>query len=462
MTRHQREPTNADRYYICRNFNKYYINFNVTGVYNKRIEDGAIRGALRRLMLNNSTFVLNAFRTSCIEEDTPSDYRNFILKPVKEIRYEDVVEWREIKEFNEQVLEEIGEIDFEMNVDKPLFKVLISQCGDKQYVTFLCDHILFDGGSGAFFHEDLIRELARGETRSSAVIFNYEQDYEKLAPLSPPVDEISDLYTTSLIQKVSIIVLEMIPGFIKNIYRRWFIKGFPDLRQNPIFTYKPKTKLIRTGYKMIKFDPLQTQRTVEYCRSQQVTLTPFIGAVGLSALQDTIIPRLANNATVQYSFESNLVYSGRRFLPDYRYGVCVGSVDCTLGPIKSIIETTRVFARQLKAAISNLKSIQRMGLLGLVNIKDFLFNRLENYSKLTLEVSNLGIKNLVSGEWQIEDLIFSQNIGISHYFGFLVVGTPTGGTNLVLGYMKEFDDLEPNAWNQFIKDFESKFDYCEK
>lgn len=101
---HIRKPDFNERFYMCRNYEKLYTNFNVTVKYNKPITPGILSNALKTMIHDNPVMTLNCFQTDQIEPSTVN-YRNQVIRPLEKIRFRDVAEFVDIDTFDESILE---------------------------------------------------------------------------------------------------------------------------------------------------------------------------------------------------------------------------------------------------------------------------------------------------------------------------------------------------------------------
>lgn len=453
---HKRKLGFFEKFYVCRNVEKYSTNFNVSGQYSQKIDRVLLSNSLRSLILKNPSFTLNIFREGEVAEDARTNGDNFTVQPVERITFDDVVTFQNIDgPFEEELLRTFSE-RCPINDVRPLWRVYVyeSSIDKKQYVTFSCDHTFFDGNSGAIFHKDLVAELDRVSQDQTSqyqdILFDYAKDAHLLPAVLASSDKIVDLYNSSFFYAVLTIMLMKLPKWLIRV-SRWFQQN-DDLNADskPLYTHKPAEKDVKSGFQVIHLDPQEVSRILTFCKHHNTTLTPYFTAVAMYSLQNTVYPHVT---TTPCSTEIGIAMDGRRFYPDIsnetKYGLYVGQYTCKIGPIPKSNGTFDHLRRPLAFITTTLaSSIESKipfcftGLLKHVNSWQFLQEKIGLLdSKTTLEISNLGLKLFHSNAWSVDNLWFGQTCNIISHFCFSVIATKSNGLNVVLSYLADLDQL---------------------
>lgn len=460
---HIRKLGFLEKYYVCRNVEQYSTDINVTGQYNHYIDKVLLSNALRTLILKNPSFAVNIYRDGDLKYDAKLNGANFTVKPVEKIAFNDVVSFENIEgPLGELLLKElIGEAS-RVNDSKPLWRVKVfeSISSKTQYVTLHCDHTLFDGSSAAQFHKDLIVELehhSKDQLEIQETLFNYAADWELLPPLTDSSDKIADLYNPSLLFTLLEIVQKM-------LLPKWLYDGFWSLFsssevQAPLYAHNPTRNEINSNVRHINITPNDVKRIRAFCKSQNTTLTPFITAVALYALQETAVPAVVK---APCSLELSIPIDGRRYFPekkeDTKYGLYMGVLSNKVGTITDIISSASLITKNLTAGVADKSPFSFIGLLKYVNYWKFLADKLgKTDSRLTLEVSNLGLYLISHNDWSIDNLWFSQGNGILTHFCLSVIATDSGGLNLLASYFADLDLVETSLRKLVIDEFMDLF-----
>lgn len=79
----------------------------------------------------------------------------------------------------------------------------------------------------------------------------------------------------------------------------------------------------------------------------------------------------------------------------------------------------------------------------LIDTEEVLRGSISSKLRTTILMTNLGaIKDNPDQNWHITDAWFALNRTINYHFIMHAVSTSTGGLNIVLGYLPEYDNLE--------------------
>lgn len=475
LEKHKRRPGFFERNYIARNIEGIYTNFNITAQYDHRIDEALLSNALRAIILKNPSFAVNFYRDGDRSEDSKMNGNNFELRCVQKIDFEEVVEFFEMDTpFGEEQLTALDKRTCPMNDARPLWRVNVFECtSDKsQTLTFYCDHSLFDGTSGVNFHEDLIRELAalseEDDLRFQGTLFDYSRDRELLPSLLDNSDKLVPLYKAPFIYSVVTIIKELlVPKWVKTLFNSFLNWNHPNTYKYPIFRHNPTRKGINTNHKLININPDQVQMLTSFCKSQKMTLSPYLSTIAMLSLQETVFPCISDQ---RRSFEIDFTINGRRYFPaslsQAKYGLYVAAVDVTIGPLpspatfKAILPQMKYQSKLLSSAVEDHSPFYFTGLLAYINVWDFIQTKLGKLdSRRTAEISNLGNRIIHSRNWHVRNLWFSQSNGLSSHFCFSIISTKTGGLNLVVGFLDEVKALQTsrgnNAMDEFVEHFSS-------
>ncbi|KAG7663967.1 uncharacterized protein J8A68_002528 [[Candida] subhashii] len=452
-----RSPTFFERYQIHRTVNKYYSNFNVTAEYNQQITPELLSNALHNLIIKNPILGCNFFRIN--NEDETQDANNFRLRPIDEIKFDDIVEYTDF-EVDSEYLTYLNSIRFEVDTEKPLWKLVVSQGGNKTKISVVCNHTFFDGGSGSYFHTDLVKELNQLSDvhDKKDVIFVNDELIPEQVPA--PVDSLTSLYNPPFVFKIATMLnLFLVPTWLKNLYRRWV---YPNTYKYPLFKFKPIEVGSPTNYRILHLSNEKSQSILKFTKSQGLTFTPYLTGIALKAFQDTITPHISKGPC---SMNVIIDTSGRRYYPDLepllKYQGCVAASDITVEPI---ITPTNTFS-SLKNIMNYISGIMNkdiksrsifhyVGLLKSVNISQLFKKKIGSHGRATIEVSNLGCIRDIEGDIKIENMWFSQDNGFSAHIQFSIVSTPKGGMNIVCGNLNEVEEIiNPDTGTKIIDEF---------
>lgn len=472
LPQHTRAPWVFEKFYICRNTRSYYTNFSITANYNQHIDKNALSLSLRNLMLKNPVFLLNCFRQSGdFDDDEKLNGSNYIVRVINEIRFDDVVGYETIKLFDEVNLAKLDTMVFPMNNDSPLWKIMIQKClaDDKIYISFVCDHCFFDGNSGVQFHKDLVEELSQVDPDGAEfrdVLFNYEQDKSIVPEINPAPNDLVDIYDTKpWFTFTSILKILFLPKFVIKLVESYLTPNSPNLFKYPVFNPRiPMKNHPRTTYRLVNFTSSQTDQILKYCQSNGVSLTSYIISCGMASLQEKLLPKFDDK--IDFSGSYSIPICGRKYYPELKdqlkYGVFVSALAGKVAPIKpstrgNILTATQTLHHKLIKAVNDRTTFQLVGLLKYVNVWDFLKLKDDTADQCaTLELSNLGFKNISLKNWKVTNLFFRGSIGIREHFMFGSVSTENGGANLCFSYRKEFDKVINDEDVDFFIEYFSK------
>lgn len=475
---HKRAPGFFERQYICRNTKRYYNNFNVTCQYSNRISPQLLSHALRRLIIDQPTFVLNFFRLGehTNIDDAVANGHNYEVRPVSSIKYVDIVDFRAFDgEFDGGCLEEMNKLAVPMNEENlPLWRVIVWEShNDVQYVSFVCDHALFDGTSALQFHRDLIKVLSvlsrqRMLLHTLDALFDYEQDQTFLPEIiDDALENRVNLYHRPFVHKLWLLLQRTVgarlsnwSAFVLSLFRGKVHSG----PTTEMFAYKPGAVGLVHRYKIINFTPDDFSKILSYCRNEDLTLTPYILTIATRCLERTVF---SNVKPGDYGTVSKISINGRRFYlqkaqESIKYGVCVATMPINLPPLSrfsdmDLLTKISEVSAEVKRKVSSKEVFWNMGdYLKTANFWHYFASQVGVIKRETLYTSNIGKGDILdeTGFWKILNVWFSQSNGLVYHFVLSVVSNVTGGLNIVLGYSPEYDDLG-DAISDFVESFKN-------
>lgn len=442
-----RELDTIEKFNICRNCNDVYSNFALTGHYNFPITKELLSQGLKTLIEEFPVFQNAVKRFG--GDDIKDGYGNYRIVKLEEILFDTVVTIID-RPFAESELEYINEIKCEPNADKPTWRVLLFS---NNYLTFLNDHLLFDGESGKNFHSELCRIFSNlKDAKFVNKLYTFDDSEVTL-----PTTKKYDLYRYSYWDLFKYLIWDLLPKVVKELYNQTFMENYPNIYQYPRFTSQHK-KTYKSNLRLIKIEKEQMPELLKVLKFNNVTITAFLNVFFNYCLQNTI---LAKHSSQLLSTVSCIPISGRRYYSqtdDLKFGYMVTSVDLYSEPITKMdsnwFPIMRSINSQLEKEIKSRDRFRIYGFLDNLNIYDFVKPKEQANASLLFEISNLGFANIHNDEWKVDDLFFTQTTGVSSPFVFSVAST-INGTNINLGYLDEYKDY---PIDEFIEFFNSHLD----
>lgn len=465
LPRHRRKPAFGESYFLCRNIENYYSNFSVVGQYNKRFSKATLSHALKAMIAKNSWLTYNFFSVS--DQNTPNYHTDYELRCVSSIPFDAVVEYRQIGNFDEQTLETIN--TFKNHVARsnaPLWQICVFETNECQYVCGYFCHTLYDGGTALQFQTDLVKELEcfEHETEVADVLFDYEKAKESLPDILPARELMTDLYIPSIFQKVRLWMNAKCPTFM-----RWIYQGISYVKKSiglsgensPVFTSVPVAKDLASKFKILNFSAQEVRAMTQYCKGNNITLTPFFNVVAQDCIEKLIFPHFPQpDGSHKYSSSHFIAISGRRYFPQFShpflYGVFVAGAPRTFDymDVSSVVDYLphmKNFHRMIQEEVESRNSFKLMWMWGVVDIAKTLKKKIGRFERFTTMISNLGrVVDDPQCSWKMVNAWFVLNTSIGYHFILNMVTTDTGGLNLVIPYMPEYDVLQMEVNNEKV------------
>lgn len=385
-----------ERYYACRLTNGYFNRgFNVSVCFNHHVDDAKLSVALKRVLYKYPLFTANLRREN--DKDEQENGTNFVVRSQR-VLFNDVVSHRS-DIFNDALLESFSQVKIPVDSDLPTWRLMVVDSNGKQHISFLCNHALFDGNSAANFFEDLLEELA-GVTNSE-----FESVLsEPVASLPPAVENLVPLYDVSKWFLFKVLLTDVLTP---KITPRW-VQTVINYFKKP-FKAVPLSLDNESTFRTVHLDKSQMDNVLTHCRTKRLTVTPYMTACAHEALQDSLSLRRATQAIT--------VVCGRRFHPNLaketRYGLFMGQCETRLFNGDAAAKVTESLRNEFKTR----HGFKMAGLLALpqINIWDYFKGLFRDPdSRKTIEVSNVGLKLIKKGNYEVEEMTFSQGVSSAH------------------------------------------------
>lgn len=467
--KHEREPGFFEKYYLCRSAEKYTTNVSVIGRYNRHITKLVLSNALRSLIIKNPQFCCNFFSDQPYDEIKKQNGYPYRLKPLRKIAFLDVVFYEQIeKDLDDEILDRLDAEYSGINVNEPLWKLIIFENTESQYLTFLYDHTLFDGKSGHFFHEELLSELEYF-SRSKDIsfqenLFDYGKDKSVLPVLPNSSDKMLDLYNTDIWYTLKHILKEIIPRRIAKYFASDLLVDPCKLINYPFPKDDTLSSITSTKLRLVHIDASSLRKVMKTCKENGVTLTSYLTTLMTYCLKETVLSEMGNNKVANVL----IPVCGRRYYPDKaqetKFGLYVGSMDYNINldtvtedNLKSLSQS---LLRDIHTALETREPFKFCSLLKLINVWDFLGEKVKKNDRGTIAFSNLGMANVEKGDWRLRELIFSQSNGIYSNFSMSAISTPEAGLNITFGYSKYLENfIDQTTFDSFLSLFKEKLIY---
>ncbi|OBA19679.1 hypothetical protein METBIDRAFT_45992 [Metschnikowia bicuspidata var. bicuspidata NRRL YB-4993] len=439
-----RAPGFLERYYICRDTTGIMgRGFNMSVKLNEPVSDLILSHALRRVIISCPYLTVNAFLT--ISEDTLADGKNYHIRPVKRLLFSKLVYRKTVRDFDARVLEDLSRVRLPVNRGKPgwyLTRISVESSGD-QYLTFACNHVMFDGRSAVNFFDDLVKtiDIVSGYTLSDVAEVLFDSEVDSPGKLRDSSENVTNLYDSPLWFKLSTLASQMlIPSFVLKLFSSYVWPSSPNFYQHPPFNLVPFNGLNEANFRIVHFSREEVSLILTHCKQERTTLTPMMAARLYLAIGTSFTAHLGT-----FSQSCELIICGRRYFPKEkqitRYGLFFSAFTSYIAPGLSTKDATEVLKKGLSQAMKNRHSFYKTGLLQLLNIWNYMKPYAEDKAeRQTFEISNLGRVDISAGKWHVTDVVFSQGVTFSH-ITLSVISTPKGGMNVVISYHEDFSKV---------------------
>lgn len=453
-----------EKYYICRDTTGVMNRgFNISVKLNDHVSDLVLSHALRRVILSCPYLTVNAFRDSdnnnekleitvpncepreIVAEDAKFDGKNYHLRPVSKILYSDVVVQNTIQKLDDTLLENLSKIRIPVDREKPMWylgNTLEESTGD-QYLTFVCNHVTFDGRSAVNFFEDLLNAIDAVSLESLTEIENvlFDSVVEGPSELPSLSEYMTSLYDSPAGFTVSTISSRLIiPKFVLKFFGSYFSLETPNFYQYPPFQVVPFNGVNESKFRLVHFNLEEVRTILANCKQQKSTLTPIMASAMYGAIDTAFTPHVG-----AFSQSCELMICGRRYFPekdqDTRYGLFVSAFTSYILPGSTLKEAAQSLGEGLSRAMESRTTFYKTGLLKLLNVWDYLRSfTTDGEERNTFEISNLGRVNFTAGKWRVTNVVFSQGVTFAH-ITLSVISTPEGGMNIVISFHEKMAEI---------------------
>lgn len=425
-------PTFYERYYLCRNLLKVCSNFNLTLQFDnsdQRFNESSLSHALRRLIRRYPAFACNFFRMNGSASTDPKyGGRNYRKRALPDVYFSDLVHFESLSQpFGEAQLITLNEIFFALNEEVPLWKLFVYRYEQHVYLSFVSDHVLFDGIAALNFHKELYHELRTRDCYLPPLIVIFSDHDENNCLMPPTSNKIDGIYDVSWWAVATSAATKQVVEPIK--------------KSLPVLTFPAEVGRPQVQFDLFPVLPSIVARALSVLRPKNLTLTPYICAIADEAIRKCFLPYYSTEP-LACSFE--VAIDGRRYAPrnahDLKFNYCVGVTYVKTKPQTPIVDSIQHFARQIRDQVENRDTMRNVGLMRHVNPWEYVRGKASassKHEKMTVLVSNLGQTNVED----CKSMCFSQDLGCAAYWGILVVSSPKGGMSLVVTYAKHLKNI---------------------
>lgn len=456
----------GENFFRCRTELGFYYNFASVAAFSKNITKDLelLYKALRKSILDYHILVCNVFKD--FEKKTS------IIRPIEQATFGDIVSFEkdlfspENKPVSEKFLHDLCRTEyFHFNVEKPLFKVIVSGTHD---VGATFEHTLFDGVVSMYFQEILLENLAYCDENSKlqeyvelygpvpeeinldTPIFNYSIDKKFIKNSLPPPLEMA-------MQDPSIDYSDNNP----NHYSKMTPEGFPEKWPGRF----PASKEFSVAFKTVNISPQQFTQILKKCKENGVTFTSYFDLIQALVLNPMLgdqhyslnmvaitLRRFLTPDKVDDGYKDILTKAGYRLLGMYANM----GLPQLIPPVKEfswdqVREINALQAQSVKndKLLSIMKKwYDEASLVG--DNAHFFDHILGNRKADSVKISNLGLakfpvyENGGNSPWTVNDIVFAQDLAPgAAEFVFDLVSSVKGGLNIVMSYFDHrFDDTK--------------------
>ncbi|CAH2352178.1 hypothetical protein CLIB1423_06S00540 [[Candida] railenensis] len=442
-----RPLSNMENFMRSRTATGFYRTFQLTATYSKAISKELLFKALRKSLIDYVMLTCNVFKAE----------NHCYYHPIPRISFDDIVSFELDQALDETFLKKINEeIRFQLYANQPLFKVILLE---KNQVCAVFEHTINDGVAGAFFHEILIENLAfiendadqvfEQEYGASDFLFDLDEDKSKIKySLPPPVDPFMEPYEVDFSDND--------PNHYSKITPKGLTKWdgrFPMKRE------------FVSSFKMINFTPEEVGKILKKCKENGVTLTSYIEVVHALTVQPIIgdnnysVNKIALNLRkwLKSPMDANGQY--KEMLSGFPEHKILGTwahlgLAENLPPLyKFDWDLVKFVNENLKKTVTNTKVMSCSKVFFDSASKtddnaDFFSSHIGKPRPDMVKISNLGFVKIKTGDWEILDIWFSQDVAvIAADFMLSVVSSPKGGLNFMWSYI-EAEDFDLTGFDE--------------
>lgn len=448
-----------ENFFRLRTEHVFYKTFQLCGTYSNPISKSALTAALRTVILKYHILACNVFPQG----------EDFIMRPISSISIDDLLvevlnpDYLTDGTINELAMKFLNEYQFELYVEKPLFKVVFF---NDTTMSLVFDHTLYDGVVGPYLHQDLVdcfnlldESIANGTASVDPVVFDLARDGGLLIrSLPPPIDD-------------------YIPWDVDYAGGdpNYFDKVLPTLYERFHGRFK-NSRDYTLAFKLINFSPDQLKTILAACKAHGVTLTAYLEVINALTFQPVfhnkyILSKVAialrrhfNRANAPEAYKHYFDYQDHK-----NYG------NLPHFGIAQVFEPFTTFSWDLVSTVSaNLaKAVSNRNLLSMMTGFKNAYKPLESNEQLftnalggtkpeNVKISNVGYIKFPEAKYTVEDMIFSQDVSsITSDLMVSVVSTAKGGLNIVISYIdSSFDDYEEDNFDTLIEKFKTNALEC--
>lgn len=458
-----------ERYYISRVTLGFYTNFLITYEVDRDIGKQDLFHGLMHLVKQTPWYTLQFFETSPGFDSG----HNWRLLVVDRIIFSDTVTFHDIEEFDDSVLQQLNDVEIGLNKHQPLWRIHVfrDKLGRTWILGCFC-HLVFDGGLGATFMDELLDELA-GESNCLCnldLVYHYAKDGTFAdGEIPPPRESLTDLFDPTTWEWFKFWLDQTCRQYLSDTIRQWLewlatilirlVKGGPSpyAASTPVFhdpkhTWQAKTA---TNVRNYKFSPQQTDDMLSWCRRQGVTLTPLLTVGVCYALQSSLFASQLGCGLLTY-----IALQGRRYYPEMEIrGGFVCGQEIPLAPISDAYGVVGYVNDEMWKGIKSRQPFRLTGLIRQGDYGELFAGRLKSPKKL-VTVSNLGRVRELHNNYRVLDAFFVLCTGATYNTILNLMSTPRGGLNATFCYYPEFDDVDVNG-TPALEVFGDKFnEFC--